>query len=823
MSDGTIPQSLRERQQWVTWRLEEDPKRQDKPKKIPCNPMTGGNAQSNNPQTWSSYIGACRANTSRNHNGIGYMFGNDDGLVGTDLDGCRNPITGEIAPWAKEALDRLKSYSEISPSGCGVKVIVRGKIAKALKRMIGDHTGVEVYAKGRFFTVTGNRLMEYPDSPQEAQSGLDWLLAQYTPVEATKPASTRPVLPKNDHAERWAEEKLCWIEDQIRHEPAGNLHNRRLELGKLAGGIIALGLTDEDEATRRILAARPPAGHEAVERKAIRDGIETGKLSPLTLPTFPTEQALIIADGLAQCPSCNTPALRSQYDYPGTSTAGWYCPRCRFPMVWPVEAWTPPVPEIYEAETATTYVIADWREGGITLAELQHKHFEPERWIVENILPEGACLLAAKYKSKKSWMALALGCAVALGGKALGRLAVSQGRVLYLDLEGKQQRIQKRTRSMLGIHHIPWPDNFHIFTEWPQGDEGLDRLVKWFTLYPDTSLVIGDVLADLRRPPDRYELPYVYDRVTVKPYNQLGEYYHAAIMLVHHFNKAKNDDIMDSISGTTGLPSAVNTMWGLARDVNDSNITVLNMRGRDLENDEPLALKWDSYLCQHVIEGPASEVATSTERRAVLEVLSDDYARKPSEIATELGKTVPAVQYLLKQLLIEGSIDKSGYGKYAIVRRATQSTYTPQTPQSTQSTQSRDNRGNSEGNSEYSEGSIFTPQSSVRHQDAVKANSEYSEGDAIRGDTSDQGSLNGSEQPTTGNNDTLQLRNTQVAIDRNGSVDTTASDQVLVNVINGPLTDAQRAELVSLKHKQKRRAAEQQADSDGWKAVEGNE
>lgn len=812
MTDNAIPQLLKERQQWVTWRLEDDPKRPDKPKKIPCNPRTGGNAQSNNPETWSSYIGACRANKSRNHDGIGYMFGLDDGLVGIDLDGCRNPETGEIAPWAREILDRLNSYSEISPSGCGVKVIVQGKIAKALKRSLGEHIGIEIYNKGRFFTVTGNQQAEYPDSPQEAQAALDWLIAAYTPVEPVKPTTTRPVLPANNHAARWAEEKMVWIEDQIRHEPAGNLHNRRLELGKLAGGIVALGLIDEQSAVDRIIAARKPESHEAIERKAISDGVQTGKGSPLTLPMFPTEQVLVIADGQAQCPSCNTPVLPSRYDYPGTTTPGWFCPRCRFPMVWPVEAYTPLQPISIEPETETTYVVADWRQGGITLAELQDKHFEPERWIIENILPEGACLLAAKYKSKKSWLALALGCAISLGGKALGRLAVSQGRVLYLDLEGKQQRIQKRTRAMLGVTQTRWPDNFHVFTEWPQGEAGFDQLVKWFKLYPDTTMVACDVLADLRRPPDRYELPYVYDRATVKPFNQLGEYYHAAIILVHHFNKAKNDDIMDSISGTTGLPSAVNTMWGLARDVNDSNITVFNMRGRDLENDEPLALKWDSYLCQHVIEGPANEIATSQERRAILAVFADDGTYTPKELAEQLGKPVSAVKMLLRPLLNDGLIDKVGYGKYARIAHAAYSAYSAYSPISTYSAYSESEgvvNGSEQSRVSDDSKSKTPPLLFAERPNALNPQSKQSKRDVIGTVENTTPTVNGSQQSTTGNNDTLQLRNAQASIGANGS-----------------LTDFERAELARQHVLAKRAAqiaAERQADDNGWKAIEGYE
>jgi hypothetical protein len=423
-----------------------------------------------------------------------------------------------------------------------------------------------------------------------------------------------------------------------------------------------------------------------------------------------------------KCPKCGKAPRKSKYN------DEWYC-NCQSPALkWPADPiateQADPVRPVSHSQRKIEYV-TDWRQSGVTLAELQYKQFEPERWIIENILPEGACLLAAKYKSKKSWLSLALSLAVSMGGKALGRLAVSSGRVLYLDLEGKQQRIQKRTRAILGVRNILWPDNFHIFTQWPQGDEGLDRLEQWLKAYSDTALAIIDVLADFRRPIEKHEQPYQYDRATVQPINSLFEHYHATAILVHHFNKAKNDDIMDSISGTTGLPSAVNTMWGLSRDVNDSSITVLSLRGRDLENEEPIALRWDSYLNSHIIEGPAHEVAISTERKAVLALLSDDMPRTPKEIAAELGKTAESVKQLLRKLLSDESVDKAGYGKYAILRKVDHSDHSDHSGTCDHSDHSLDG-----SKSDRSIARVIPPDHSVlEHQEGSNGKSDQSDRD----------------------------------------------------------------------------------------------
>jgi len=315
-------------------------------------------------------------------------------------------------------------------------------------------------------------------------------------------------------------------------------------------------------------------------------------------------------------------------------------------------------------------LVRDWRADGVTAAQLQYAEFPPEVWIVEGILPAGACLLAAKPKKGKSWLALQGGVCVSMGRPFLGRLAPTQGRVLYLDLEGTQRRIKKRLRAMLGVEKIAWPENFHIFTEWPQGPDALAQLEAWLQAYPDTRLVVIDVLASFRRPMDMRESFYQYDRETVKPINDLLERYECAGILVHHMNKSRTEDVFDSISGSTGLPSVTNTQWAMGHSAEDRKLVVFAIQGRDIEGgySEPLGLRWNDYNHAHEIEGTAAEIAVSVERKALLDALDDDEARTPKELAEQLGKPVNAVKRLLGKLIDAGQVDKAGYGQYVLVR-----------------------------------------------------------------------------------------------------------------------------------------------------------
>jgi hypothetical protein len=130
--------------QWVAFRL---------PDKIPINPHTGRNASTDNPATWGTYEQAVQRAQTDGLTGVGFVLSEDDDLTGYDFDKCRNKITGHIDPWARRILNLADTYSEISPSGTGIRMFARGKLAGAIKYAPAR---VEAYSHGRFLTVTGN-------------------------------------------------------------------------------------------------------------------------------------------------------------------------------------------------------------------------------------------------------------------------------------------------------------------------------------------------------------------------------------------------------------------------------------------------------------------------------------------------------------------------------------------------------------------------------------------------------------------------------------------------------------------------------------------
>jgi hypothetical protein len=173
MTPLSIPAELRERKQWVVWRYEG---RDGKRTKVPYRSEDGHTrASSTDPTTWSSYRQAEIQAEADHIDGIGFVFAEGDGLAGVDLDHC--VTDGQLDGHAAALVLALDSYSEISPSGTGVHVIIRAEL-NGSRRRTGNF---EAYDKGRFFCVTGDRLPDTPTTVNERQAQLDEVRAEMFP------------------------------------------------------------------------------------------------------------------------------------------------------------------------------------------------------------------------------------------------------------------------------------------------------------------------------------------------------------------------------------------------------------------------------------------------------------------------------------------------------------------------------------------------------------------------------------------------------------------------------------------------------------------
>lgn len=304
-----------------------------------------------------------------------------------------------------------------------------------------------------------------------------------------------------------------------------------------------------------------------------------------------------------------------------------------------------------------------------TLRELLDKDFPPVKWIIPDMLPEGTMLLAGKPKMGKSWLALSLCIAVATGGRALGAFDVEEGDVLYLALEDNERRLQDRAREIIGTEH---GERLHFSTASPRLDQNLLLgLEEWLEEHEEARLIVIDTLARVRaRTSDKRSL-YEQDYEVGAELTTMAGRYNVAIVLIHHLKKGDETDVLDLVSGSTGLTGGVDGSMILTRTRSAAD-AVLKAVHRDLRDDPEMALSWNTAGERWTYIGDAEEYRMGKERREIFDVMArEDEPMKPSEVAEILGKPTDNVRFLMGKMLEEGLLDRPGeYGKYAIGKNA---------------------------------------------------------------------------------------------------------------------------------------------------------
>lgn len=171
---------LKSRDKWVAWKYVMRDGRKTKP---PVNPHNGRMARNNKEEDWGSYEQATARAKKDGLPGVGYVLTEDDGLTGIDLDHVRDEKTGELEPWAEEILNYAETYAEISPSGTGIRLFCLGKIDRVIKK---DAMGIEMYAKGRYLTITENHVAGTPEEIRPAPKTIAALIKRAGKAPAGK-------------------------------------------------------------------------------------------------------------------------------------------------------------------------------------------------------------------------------------------------------------------------------------------------------------------------------------------------------------------------------------------------------------------------------------------------------------------------------------------------------------------------------------------------------------------------------------------------------------------------------------------------------------
>lgn len=520
-----MPFELRQCDQWGLWRYEQ--RGEGKPTKVPYSAVTTAKASVTTARDWTAFAKVCEARELGRYDGIGFVLTDADAFTAIDVD---NVDPANLTGFALEIAQRFNTYTEISPSGHGLRIFVKGKLPG--KGVNNRSLGVEMYDRERYVTVTGNVLNNV--AIREAQADVDWLYAKLTEGRtATDAADVGDDVTEVDAA----------IVDRINADPSA------INLRHLSGGAWQGVYPSQSEADMALCNALARYTHNPAQLARLFRMTALGQREKATRDNYvmPMAQKAIAATPLK-------PTAEA------TEAAAALAAR----MMQGSQSQQPP-------RTRLTHYSA---------SALRGMTFAPTQFVVANLIPQGLTLLAGKPKSGKSWLALDIAAAVATGGEVLSSDAASAGDVLYAALEDTAPRMQ--SRLTLQREGLDWPDNLTLWHEMQPLDRGGEaELRNWIAAHPNAKLIIIDVLKKVRPAKLKNEDPYDHDYRTLMPLKKISDETGVSVIVIHHTRKAAAEDIFDTVNGTLGLTGAADMTVILTKD--KEGALILAGQGRDVE------------------------------------------------------------------------------------------------------------------------------------------------------------------------------------------------------------------------------------------------
>ena len=231
----------------------------------------------------------------------------------------------------------------------------------------------------------------------------------------------------------------------------------------------------------------------------------------------------------------------------------------------------------------------------VSMNDLYQNIYQSRPPVIDGLLYPGTYLFAGAPKVGKSFLMAQLAYHVSMGLPLWG-YPVHKGTVLYLALEDDHRRLQGRLYRLFGMDGT----NDLLFSSCAkQVGSGLEEQLKRFVQeHPDTKLIIIDTLQKIREAGgDKYS--YANDYEVVGKLKRLADDCGVCLLLVHHTRKQQADDKFDMIAGTNGLLGAADGGFVLSKEKRTSNAAVLDVTGRDQEdqrlhlNKNPETLVWE--------------------------------------------------------------------------------------------------------------------------------------------------------------------------------------------------------------------------------------
>lgn len=592
-ADFSLPavlEGLRQHRRWVGWKWTQKPNGEwDKPPYRVDFPDF--HASTTNPKTWGTLEAAERALMAGQIDGIGYVVAQDEDLVWWDLDKCRDPETGEIADWAARCVEEANSYTEITPSGRGLRIIgthgdfLQAQIHTAYKLPQGGE-GEVFFKAARYVTISGIHLPGTPIALADISGAvLDML--------ASAGKQRRTVM--DDTPARSREEALAPLEDvaaALRTIRNDDLHYDDWVRVGLATYAASGGSGEGFEAWQRWSAkSEKHHDHECLRvwqsfhRSAPRK-IGFGSLAYLArsanpLWVAPSWQGKPVADEAPAGPSISV-------------------------------AFDPETGEILEPKKPKL------GRGLRLLSIADVEALPPPEWLIDGLIPENALVMPyGPPGAGKTFIVLSQALHIAAGKEWAGK-AVKQGAVVYVVGEGlggfsirlKAMRHLYGLSADLPLYMVPRAVNFREEKEVAE----LVALIR-AAVPPGTRIafVVIDTLARAMPGVDENSAQEV--GLIIAKCDQVREELACTVAPIHHTGK----DVERGLRGSNALLGAVDATY-LIQAAGKGHVKLVNEKQKDGEPHKAM-----TFLMEPVIVGLRSSlVPVLVERGTVGRPAADD-------------------------------------------------------------------------------------------------------------------------------------------------------------------------------------------------------
>ena len=286
-------------------------------------------------------------------------------------------------------------------------------------------------------------------------------------------------------------------------------------------------------------------------------------------------------------------------------------------------------------------------------------NFDPPQERIEGLLTRGIALVAGRAKAGKTQLCMQGTISLATGEEFLGHKVIPCG-VLYLALEESPGSVQARLHN-LGL--ISGALIYPIYFSWdlqPLGSGGEDQLADFLQKHPEVQVVIIDPFVYVSPKTNRKDLSwYEQDYQKIEILRPLVREREVTIILVHHLRKQEAEDPLLTVSGSTGLIAAVDTIWILQPKGNHK--AALTVRGRHLKSEE-LALQFDGLKWTYLGDGRLLVLPSTL--KLVLDALSKSGEASLKDLAQKTGYSESQLRKYLQKLIEMGYVEQVERGIY---------------------------------------------------------------------------------------------------------------------------------------------------------------